>query len=249
MKNNVVIIDSGLGGISLLQTFLKTLPIKNYIYFADTKNLPYGNKSKKELLKITVENVKFIIKKYKPFFIVFGCNTIGLNIYNDLCKIFSNIKIFAIQPVVNFREKTNSKLILGTSKTIKYLKINKITNNSVKLLEMPELASLTENNINNLGILLPYLKNKLKKYIKIDILVLGCTHYYFLKNEFKTIFPNVKIIDGVKKLANKINRYLNEIKNMPKINKFKIKLHMTKRTNNFKTYKKLINNCIESTEV
>ena len=61
---DIAIIDSGIGGMCLLPYFFKNLPLKKYVYFADIKNLPYGNKKTSELLEITVKNVKYIVICY-----------------------------------------------------------------------------------------------------------------------------------------------------------------------------------------
>ena len=167
MKNfKIAIIDSGLGGLSLFRAFLKELNIKNYIYFADLKNLPYGTKSQKELQLITIKNVKNIITRYKPNVIVFGCNTIGTTIYNDIKKIFSQVSIFAIKPCLSNNlvlDKRKKTLVIATTATIKALEKTKEylkNKNRIILCKMPKLACKVEDYIQNGSNIMPYLSKK-----------------------------------------------------------------------------------------
>ncbi len=245
MKKNVVIVDSGLGGLSLIPTFLKELPFKNYIYFADNKNLPYGNKSKKELLKITINNIKYIKKKFKPFMIVFGCNTIGSTLYDEICKIYPELIIFSIKPNYDSLIKDENSLLIATSATINKLKDIYINKSNLDLCKMPLLASKIEKNINNLQVTYSYLKRRLEKY-KPNVIILGCTHYYFIKNVLKNLFPNAHFIDGVEILTSQIKKFLkiNNFKDF-KNKKIKINVKLTKKDKCKKKYINIINNFLK----
>lgn len=245
---DIVIIDSGLGGVSLLSRLTQTFCFKNYLYFADNKNLPYGLKTKKELILITIKNMKKIIKKYKPKLIVFGCNTIGTTIIEDIKKIFNNQNIFGIRPIlqdVNF--KNNKTLLLATNRTIDYFKKNKNnlkSNKNIILCKMSLLANKVENNIQNLDNIVPYLKSKLQRYYQIKNIFLGCTHYYFIKNQLKYLFPKAKIKDGGDYLINDIKTFVCKnlflFKNVKNRKKVKVKVILTKKSYQIKVYKKLI---------
>jgi glutamate racemase len=246
VKNfKIAIIDSGLGGLSLFNTFLSELNVKNYVYFADIKNLPYGSKSKKELLQITNNNLKIIIKKYNPNAIVFGCNTIGTTIFNEVKSKFSYIPIFAIKPNLTNKqvlEQNRKTLIIATSATIEALENTKEyqeNRNCIILCKMPKLASKIEDYIQNDIDLVPYISSKLCKFKNIDNIILGCTHYYFVKDIIAQLFPNAKLIDGTIDLVG-------QIKNSFKINrpKNRIKPHirwfLTSNKGAKKQYKKIL---------
>ena len=240
MKKSVVIIDSGIGGLSLLPNFLKKLPIKKYVYFADIKNLPYGEKTTEDLFNIAVSNIRFVLKKFNPLFIVIGCNTIGMCIYNDLCKFFSNVKIFSVKPNLEICSYNKMNLVLATSRTIDCLQKTLKKDKQTILLKMPKLASLVEKNLNNFKNIYPYLKNKLEKYKNFKNIILGCTHYYFVKEEISKIIPDAKIVDGVEILSNEINKYLLKNNFRDKNKKVKVKLYFTNKCENKKVYKELI---------
>jgi len=252
MKFDVVIIDSGVGGLSLLPSFFKTLPFKKYAYFADTKFLPYGNKSRQELLDITKNNVRFVIKKYSPKIIVFGCNTIGTTIFFDVCKCFPDQAFFTIKPNVSVQLDNNKKaLLLGTMQTINNIKKYTSLNPNIILCKMPLLANKVEDYLQNNTNFVPYLKRKFKKYQDIDYVILGCTHYYFAKPFIKNFYPNAIICDGCNILTNQILEYLKNtfvLKNNYKLNKkqikkIKIKLYITNHSLYLKkVYKKIVNN-------
>ena len=245
---DVVIIDSGIGGMCLLPYFFKCLPFKKYLYFADVKNLPYGLKSSKELLKITIDNVKTIIKKYKPKIIVFGCNTIGTTIFDSVKEFFPNQIFFTIKPNTNSsflsKEKT---LILATSKTINSIKKCKLSSNNIILCKMPKLANKVENNLQNLNNIVPYLKQRLSKYKNIRRIVLGCTHYYFVKKQIQILFKNTKIDDGIESLTNQILYFLKD-KNLKLKSKHKTKvtLFVSKKTHQKRIYKSIIKKFIKN---
>lgn len=245
---DVAIIDSGLGGISLLSRLTKTFYFKNILYFADTKNLPYGIKSKKELLNITIKNLKMIIKKFKPKLIIFGCNTIGTTIIKDVKKIFKNQNIFAIKPVFNYTyNKENKTLLLATNTTIKNIKKDNCyikNKNNITLCKMSLLANKVEKYIQDTDKIVPYLNYKLKKYSHISKVFLGCTHYYFVKKQLQNIFPSAKIIDGGDRLICNIKKFVCNNINLFKNTKFKksikVKLILTKKNSQIKIYRNLI---------
>ena len=245
---DVAIIDSGLGGISLLSRLTKTFYFKNFLYFADTKNLPYGTKSKKQLLNITIKNSKTIIKKFKPKIIVFGCNTIGTTIIEDIKKIFKNQNIFAIKPVFDYTHSENNKtLLLATNTTINNIKKNNYyvkNKNNIILCKMPLLANKVENYIQNTNKIVPYLNYKLKRYNHVSKVFLGCTHYYFIKKQIHNIFPIAEIIDGGDTLIKNIKQFvcnnINLFKNIKFKKKIKVKLVLTKKSSQIKVYKNLI---------
>ena len=249
---DIAIIDSGIGGMCLLPYFFKQLPLKKYLYFADTKNLPYGSKTTKQLLEITIKNVKFIIKKYNPKIIVFGCNTIGVSVFEKIKEIFPKQIFFSIKPDINNCYFTHKKtLVLATTKTIKTIKriysfyVNK--NKNIILCKMPSLANKIENNLQNLQNIMPYLKRRLIKYKGVKYIVLGCTHYYFVNSQIQKLFKKAKIIDGIEVLTKQILLYLNILNTKDKKKlKPKIKLFLSKNTKQKIIYKKIIKDFIHN---
>lgn len=249
---DIAIIDSGIGGLSLFSSFFKNLSAKKYLYLADIKNLPYGNKIKSQLLKITIKNIDYIIKRYNPKCIVFGCNTIGTTLLEVIIKIYPHIKIFAIKPnLEQIKNKKNKVLVLATNRTITSLKHKQdyiLNNKNIILCKMPSLANKVEKYIQNTNKIVPYLKRRLRKFKQINSIVLGCTHYYFVKNQIKEILKPDKIVDGIDILTKQILGeklfFSFEKANAEKI-KINVKIKFTKKPKNKKEYKNIIKKMLE----
>lgn len=204
----IAIFDSGIGGLSVLNEATKTLPNEDFIYFSDLANFPYGDKKTSELKKIILKNIKTLIEKDCKA-VVIACNTATSVAINDLRKEFS-IPIIGMEPAIKpALEKRHKKiLVLATPITLKLDKFNELRTKLDKghdliILPAKGLASLIENYVIKKSD-----KKEITKYLKklfsnIDIdkdeistIVLGCTHYVFIKELIRKIFTNIKIIDG-----------------------------------------------------
>ena len=208
--------DSGLGGLNVLKEFIKKYPNNEYLYYGDTKNVPYGDKTKKELLKLASSIIKFFEEKCVDIIII-ACGTVSSNCYSELKKI-TNIPIYdIISPTINYLKEIDNKKILlfGTKRTIDSHIFKKSIKDIIEV-KTPEFVPMIEsNNIDSLVI-----KKYLDSYPDIDILVLGCTHYPLLINEFKKYLHEVEFIDMGIILVNKIK--------LDKETKFSLDLYFTK---------------------
>ena len=81
--------DSGIGGLTVLNSFLKYHPNNEYIYYGDTLNVPYGTKTKEELFELSTKIIRFLENKNVDI-IVIACGTVSSNIYEKL-KVFQFI--------------------------------------------------------------------------------------------------------------------------------------------------------------
>ncbi len=215
--------DSGLGGINVLNELLKTYPNNEYIYYGDTKNLPYGNKTKEELLSFAKEIISFFEKKQVDLIII-ACGTMSSNCLKEIKEMTSIKVIDIISPTINYlKEKEYNKiLVFGTNRTIEsHIFSNKLSN--VIEIPTPEFVPMIENNNIDENII----KNYLKDYQNIDYLILGCTHYPLLIPYFNKLLNNTKIIDMGKVLIKNINLSNNSHN--------KISLYFTKIDNNLKS--------------
>ena len=96
MKNPIGLFDSGIGGISILEKLKQLLPNENFIYLADNRNCPYGNKSKKEIISLSNKNCEKLIKLNCKIIII-ACNTSTTNSIKKLREIIA-IPIIGIEP-------------------------------------------------------------------------------------------------------------------------------------------------------
>lgn len=203
--------DSGVGGLSIYQEIKKTLPNESFVFVADQLNVPYGAKSKKELNKLTENMTKFLLK-FDIKMLVVACNTASCYSIDHLRKKFK-IPIVGVVPAIKPATKltkNGSISVMSTPATAKsdYLKHlikkyapqNKVLKlacygleDAVEVLDYKKIESLLDKYI-----------SKVTKF-KSDVIILGCTHYPFLKKEIaKRTGSKVKIIDSGKSVAKRV---------------------------------------------
>lgn len=217
MNKSIGIFDSGIGGLTTLKEIRKILPNEDYIYFADSKNNPFGEKSKKELNTI-VHNIVNELLKYNIKLIVIACNTVTTKFINILRKDYPNMLFVGVEPAIKVACDNNYKNILlmatpGTivsKRTDELININKKENQNIYLLPCKGLANAIEDKDNEMiNKILDKNLNKYKNY-NIDSVVLGCTHYPIIKNKIRKYFKTSKIIDGNKGTAKRVKYLLKE---------------------------------------
>ncbi len=199
--------DSGVGGISVLHDALKMLPNEDYLYYADTVNVPYGPKPKEEVKEYIFNAIEFISQQQVKA-IVIACNTATSVAIEDLRSKYS-IPIIGMEPAVKpaVENNTNSNkrvLVTATALTLKEEKlrnlIDKLDNEHiVDLLPLPGLVQYAEKLEFREQIVLPYLREQLFQYDlnNYETIVLGCTHFSFYQDMFRRLLPSyTNIIDG-----------------------------------------------------
>lgn len=186
MKNKAIgIFDSGVGGLTVLAEIRKTLPNENIVYLGDTKNFPYGSRSKEEIIEFAIQNVEMLIKKQVKV-IVIACGTATSQALDVLKEKFDIPIIGIIEPTVQYVENQNYEEIgvIATEGTIRSgaweqkLKEKmpeiKVTNKAC-----PMLATIAEEGKAQS----PQGRKVIKEYMApfkekhIDKIILGCTHY------------------------------------------------------------------------
>jgi len=202
----VGIFDSGIGGLTVLKTFIKEYPNNEYIYYGDTLNLPYGNKTKKELIELSDKDVAFLIDKNVDIIII-ACGTISSNCL-DYLKNKYNIPIYdIISPTLEYLNNSTYQNIgvIATNRTIDSHIFKNSLNKNIYEINTPQLVPLIESS--NLDNIENILDNYLKEYKnKIDILILGCTHYPIIYNNINKYLNNsVSLLDMSIPLINKLS--------------------------------------------
>ena len=206
----IAVFDSGLGSLSIIQEMQKAFK-SEIIYFADSKNYPYGNKSQAQLKKIMCKSIN-LLEKFSPDFIVVASNTPSLMMNLSTSKIF-NVK----PPLKEAKKLSKSKQIgiLATESAIKSKGLSKYVQKNIpksfkifkingsRLVDLVESGKfLTEKK---------YCKKIIKKELQvlnenqIDVVTLSSTHLPFLKKYLQKEFPNIQFIDPGNILAQKIN--------------------------------------------
>lgn len=220
------IFDSGFGGITILRELLKLMPNENYIYLGDNKNIPYGDKSKKEIIKLSSKMADFLINKNCKILVI-GCNTISASA-SEILKEKYNIPIIEVISnacaEVNKISKNNIS-IMATDFTVKskiYLKKIKENNKEIKITQIvcKKLCPMIENGWESFEDRFEILNNYIKKINpNSDSLLLACTHYPLIVKDIKKVLKenkNVnrniikKIIEPSRPTALSVKKYLKE---------------------------------------
>ena len=213
------VFDSGLGGITVLGELWKMMPNENYIYYGDSKNAPYGTKTEEIIKKYTCNSIiKLIDMGVKA--VVIACNTATSVAAKDL-RLKFDIPIIGIEPAVKpaaLNHKGGKIIVMATPMTLKKEKFLSLMENynyvsDIIPLPCPNLVEIIERGI----ICGSEIDNYLEKLFtpfeneKIDAIVLGCTHYPFIKDAIKKRFAYpVDIIDGGFGTAKETKRRLSQ---------------------------------------
>ncbi len=205
--------DSGLGGLTVLKEFIKKYPNNTYIYYGDTKNLPYGTKSKQELIKLVTKIISFFEKKQIDIIIV-ACGTISSTCLDEIKKM-TNIPVYdIISPTIEYLNeiKQNKIGIFATTATIN----SHVFKKSLKQKNILEIATKEfVPMIEDSKIDLNTIKHYCNQISSCDILVLGCTHYPIIKEQLEKFLPsNALIINMAVPLLVKIKLSNNSKKNI-----------------------------------
>ncbi len=209
---NVLLIDSGSGGVNILKECVKVCPYCNYLLYCDHENMSYGEKSKAELIEITESNLQKIHSFFKFDIVIFACNTLTATVIDEMREKYKNITFIgtvpAIKPALNeFEEK--DILLIATKTTIKNNKlIGKYRNSEIRFRALNRLAPLIDEHLDELDLIYPYLKRQLSGDFKA--LVLGCTHYKAVEKIIKEIKPNVKIFDSANGVARRLLSFIQD---------------------------------------
>ena len=190
----VGLFDSGIGGLTVLKVLMDKYPSNDYIYYGDTKNVPYGDKSKEELLDLARSNINFLISKNVDMIIV-ACGTVSSNCLDILVKEYDIPIISIVKPTIDYLNNSmfNNIGVIATHATINSHIFKNSINKKVYEIETSKLVPIIESNnySNTEEVLHSYLDDYKDK---IDVLVLGCTHYPLLIDYIKRILPNNVII-------------------------------------------------------
>ena len=173
------IFDSGIGGLTVLAELIKKYPNNKYYYFGDNINAPYGTKSKEELLKLSNKIINFLNKKDVDLIIV-ACGTISSNVFDKLPK---DTKIYdVISPTIDYINNSNYENIglIGTNMTIRSKTFEKRINKKIIARSCNDFVPYIENE-QSLTNIIPKYMNIFKD--KVDVLILGCTHYPIIEKE------------------------------------------------------------------
>ncbi len=207
--------DSGVGGLSVLARFREVFPSENFLYFGDTAHLPYGNKSKVELVGYAKNILNFMQKKGVKA-VVIACNTSSAQAYDVIKDSYP----FKIYPIIQccaktVGEKYNRVGVFATEATVKSGKYTEELTKANPKIKVKEMASkdwvgIVEGVGENIDEARKHIKYELNEMLefKPEKIILGCTHYPYLMNEFVKYADESLFIDPAKIFVNYIKEDL-----------------------------------------
>lgn len=214
------ILDSGVGGLTIWKDIVTRLPQESTLYLGDSKNCPYGTKTEEEIWRLTQKLVEKLLEQHVSL-IVIACNTISVTALEKLRELHPAIPFIGTVPAIKAavaESRTKRIGVLSTPRTAEsaYQKkllqefaadcevLNRGTDKLVPLVEAGELKGAHVTKI---------LREVLQPFIdaRVDTLVLGCTHFPFLKSEMQKILgEEVVILDSGASIARQVGRILEE---------------------------------------
>lgn len=216
------VFDSGIGGLSVLKELVK-LPIHQFVYFADTAHLPYGEKTQEQIQHLT-HNAISLLQSHGVDAVVIACHTASANAYNYAKAAFPDLPIFdvvtpAVHQALNVT-KNNRIGIIGTQATINSgLHHNKIIAQAPKATVIaqacPQFVPLIENGLKDKHGLQKALQTYLDPIHQngVDTLLIGCTHYELIIDQISTYLSNSIELISIPPLMRKQVQTSNSISN------------------------------------
>lgn len=214
------IFDSGVGGMTVLAEIKKYLPNEDLIYLGDTKNFPYGDKSRETIIKLATKCAGFLISQDVKAIII-ACGTATSQALDELKRIYrlpmEGIISPTVQDIKKNRKEEELKIgVIATEGTIKSNKWEEELNKELKDVEViskacPLLAPMAEQGWTSNNVAKEAIKEYMKPFInkKIDQIILGCTHYPLFKDLIrKELGDKVDIINTGEKIAKYLQEYL-----------------------------------------
>lgn len=227
-NNPIGLFDSGIGGTSIWKEIHELLPNEDTVYLADSKNAPYGQKSKEEIIALSIKNTEYLLNQNAKIIVV-ACNTATTNAIKELRAKY-DVPFIGIEPAIKPAAINSEKHVIGILATQGTLNselfhqtaekfqdtkiIEQIGHGLVPLIEAGEINSKEMDKL-----LHQYLEPMIDA--NIDYLVLGCSHYPYLIPQIQKILPKeIKIIDSGEAVARQTKSILAE-RNLLNTKKYK----------------------------
>lgn len=211
--------DSGVGGTSVWREVVSLLPHEDTIYLADSKNAPYGRRSKEEITQLSIKNTEFLLARGCKLIAV-PCNTATTNSI-DYLRAHYQVPFIGIEPAIKpaALQSTTKKIgVLATQGTLSsalFHETSRKLRTQVHTVEVvgTGIVELIEEGERDSAAMQSLLQDLIKPFLEteVDYLVLGCSHYPYIKNLLASLLPpHMTIIDSGEAVARQTQRVLRE---------------------------------------
>lgn len=218
MKKNcpIGVMDSGVGGLTVVRELQRILPGEDIIYIGDSANCPYGNKTAEQIFELSCKMLRFL-RDNGVKCVVIACNTVS-SIVDRLRPDF-DLPIFSIiEEAAKYviREKLSAVGLIATEFTVasgKYTELIHQGSPECKVVAKgsPLLAALVDHgNFNQKDIdreIITQVDNILTRE-KVENLILGCTHHPIVEENFRKCYPSMRLINPALEQANAVKTFL-----------------------------------------
>jgi glutamate racemase len=217
VQQAIAVLDSGVGGLTVVKEVMRQLPQEKVIYFGDTARSPYGPRSAGEVRTFTRQIVEYLIQ-FNPKMIVIACNTATAVAIDDIRELVSIPVIGVISPGARAAIKTTRSGVIGVIGTEGTIRSNayeyalRLISPNIQVYSeaCPLLAPFVEK-----GLFRDHAQDIVKQSLNpligkpIDCLILGCTHYPFLMESISRVMgPDVTLISSADETAREISTIL-----------------------------------------
>ena len=209
------IFDSGAGGLTVLRVLRQSFPGVRFTYLGDTARLPYGTKSAETIIRYTIQNAAFLLKRKVDLLIV-ACNTASAHALESLSQFTQLPVIGVIEPgahKASMISRSGTIGVIGTQGTVSsgmYTRfIHQYRYDAVVLAKAaPLLVPLVEEGLVSGEIA----EGAIRLYVDplmeqgIDTLVLGCTHYPLLRDTIGRLYPGLHLVDSATPIRDELQQ-------------------------------------------
>lgn len=213
------VFDSGVGGISVLGEMLRVLPDERFIYFGDCANAPYGSKSTECVRTLSLQAAQSLLDRGVKCLVV-ACNT-ATSAAIAMLRTTLHIPVVGMEPALKpavEMGRPGAVLVLATPLTLREEKFRSLVNRlsagaEIEPVSCPGLVELIESGLTEGDEIRQYLSSRLSPLAgrRVAAVVLGCTHYVFVRKELESILGGeVPIIDGNAGTARHLRNVLRE---------------------------------------
>ena len=212
------VMDSGVGGIYVLNKAYRMMPHENYIFYADLGNAPYGSRPQAEIERISMAAARHLVDQGVKALLV-ACNTATSAAVEKLRQQFP-IPVVGVEPALKpaVEARRGGKIaVMATPATLRLPKFRQLMERcglkeDLVALPCPGLSQMVERYGPGSPVIMEYLRELFRHtdLDQLDVVVVGCTHYSFLCDDLKHVLGDVPLFDGAQGAARQLMRVLKE---------------------------------------
>lgn len=214
--NPIGLFDSGVGGLSVLTECIRLMPDERYIYLADSRNMPYGRLSAEDIKSAALGcAARLVAMNCKA--IAVACNTATETAIADIRRLYPRFTVVGLEPAVKpCREALTggyavALVTAATARAPGFGRLMEIYGDRITVAAQPELAALIERELGDLDKLRPYIARMLQPYRDAEAVILGCSHYAFIRRAINDFYGGkIKIYDGARGEAERLKALLGQ---------------------------------------